>query len=128
MKTDKRRGYKPDISKRMKEMWAKRKAALALDGIGYKIGVEHGYPNIDCAPSSDINKSTMTDTDNTNDRLDEMEAKVGEVGGLGISDAKNLIAALRIAVNGLEAIGQQSGGRRVDPMLHAIAETLEGKP
>jgi hypothetical protein len=68
----------------------------------------------------------MTDTDKINATLNAMKDVAGEVGGLGTSDAKKLIASLRIAVHGLESIGKQSGGRRVDPLLCAIVKVLEG--
>jgi hypothetical protein len=47
------------VTGRYHEFVALREKAIAetLEGnVGYKIGVEHDYPNINCAPSSDINK------------------------------------------------------------------------
>jgi hypothetical protein len=75
----------------------------------------------------------MTELDKINAKLNAMKDAAGEVGGLGTSDAKTLIAALRIALEEFRKVNKESANvylarKWLQKAEHEIAATLEGEP
>jgi hypothetical protein len=70
---------------------------------------------------------SRADTDKINAKLDAIEAIAGEVGGLGISDSKRLIDALRIALEWFKSLTPLQRDNALREIAEALADARAGE-